>query len=489
MVFIPMTCTECRTPLIETNAFCTGCGHPVSGRTYERSPLLLQPGPACPACLRPNAPASHFCTACGTRLPPRSSPQHEESSLNTTDERRTVTLLHADLCGFTRLAEKLDPEETRGLIQSLFAVLSQEILELGGRVEACIGDAILAVFGAPISHGDDARRAVDAALAVHRVLSRFSHPLLTRTGSSLQMRIGVDTGAVVVGRIGTSRQTTITGATVASAMELERNAPPGLSLLGELTVRQLPEEYQLEPHPLPSGKQAFTLRGRLARLVQAPEPGASEVSPGHHRITTLELVPLDQAQAQLDRLAPPERRLLKLAAIAGSRFWAELLERLGIPEPFPLLKNLEVAGLVAPVPHSAVPGTSEYRFLSEAVCEVALQNNLLKVQRFSHRVVAAWLEERLPGDLELLPLLVQHYLAGGDRLAAARALVAGAQRQSARHAHAEALRGYREALRYLDPTLDGTPEGTLAEGGEGHALRTRALDALAQLPGGPHELL
>lgn len=430
------------------------CGATLMPPKPERM-ALLQPIP-CTSCARHNAPAAQFCSDCGTRLPPPSSSTLVSSELSldltTTEERRVVTVLHADLCGFTRLAEKLDPEQTRALVQALFGVLTQEILELEGRVEACIGDAILAVFGAPVSHGDDPRRAVDAALAIHRVLSRFSHPILTQAQSqlptrSLQMRIGVDTGAVVVGRLGTSQKLTITGATVASAMALERGAPHGHTLVGELAARTLMGDYQLEPFVLPSARPAFLLKGRLARLEAMPIQKlrfSQEVEAEADRI---------QAQARIDRLGLFERRLLKLAAIAGTHFWVELLERLGIPEPHHGLRGLEGAGLVAPITHTSIPGTTEYRFLDESVREAALQNNLLKVRRFSHRVVAAWLEERLPGDLELLPRLIHHYVEGGDRLSAARALFSGAQRLAARHAYEEAHLLYQDSAEQLQGLL------------------------------------
>lgn len=441
----PTCCPRCSSPLLELSAYCTACGAAILKPGLE-STLQLQPAP-CPACGRDTPPAARFCATCGTRLPPRSGALLLSTDLSpdltTTDERRVVTVLHADLCGFTRLAERLDPEQTRALVQALFLVLTQEILELGGRVEACIGDAILAVFGAPVSHGDDPRRAVDAALAIHRVLSRFSHPILMLAQASLQMRIGVDTGAVVVGRLGASQKQTITGATVASAMALERSAPHGYTLVGEQAARAILQDYQLEPMALPNGKPAFLLKDRLARLESVPIAGPrwqQDQETGGDRI---------QAQARIDRLGLFERRLLKLAAIAGAHFWVELLERLGFPEPHTGLRSLETAGLITTVPHTSIPGTTEYRFLDEGVREVAMQNNLLKVRRFSHRVVAAWLEERLPGDLELLPRLVHHYVEGGDRLSAAQALISGAQRLAARHAFDEARQHYREAYEQL----------------------------------------
>src|SRR5918912_263243 len=119
---------------------------------------------ACAACGRENPEDARFCNACGAPLdaPPRR------------EERKVVTVLFADLVGFTSRAERLDPEEVRALQAPYWARVRSELERHGGTVEKFIGDAVMALFGAPRSHEDDPERAVRAALAVKEALAEES---------------------------------------------------------------------------------------------------------------------------------------------------------------------------------------------------------------------------------------------------------------------------------------------------------------------------
>jgi hypothetical protein len=143
-----MTCGSCGTANEAGLKFCTECG----------ARLTV----ACPACGRGRAPGAKFCGECGARLAGESAPPERESPLRPApeSERRLVSVLFADLVGFTTLAESRDPEETRELLSRYFDSARQVIGRYGGVVEKFIGDAVMAVWGAPVAQEDDAERAV-----------------------------------------------------------------------------------------------------------------------------------------------------------------------------------------------------------------------------------------------------------------------------------------------------------------------------------------
>ena len=124
------------------------------------------------------------------------------ADIGTDEERRVVTVLFADIVSFTSLAEHRDPEQVKRLIDSAFALLVADVEAHGGVVDKVLGDAIVALFGAPIAHEDDADRAVRAALAMQSTMRDFrdEHP-----SDALRIRIGVNTGEVLVGTLGRHR--------------------------------------------------------------------------------------------------------------------------------------------------------------------------------------------------------------------------------------------------------------------------------------------
>src|SRR5213082_3462637 len=144
-------------------------------------------------------------------------------------ERKIVTVLFADLVGFTARAEQLDPEDVRAILTPYFARVRNEIEAFGGTVEKFIGDAVMAVFGAPVSHGDDAERAVRAGLGVLEAVARLK----------LIARGGVNTGeAVVTVASGPATGEALAmGDVVNTASRLQTSAPPGGLVVGEETYR------------------------------------------------------------------------------------------------------------------------------------------------------------------------------------------------------------------------------------------------------------
>src|SRR3954468_23720017 len=127
----------------------------------------------CPACGAENREEARFCDSCGATLSASTTPAREE--------RKVVTVLFADLVGFTQRAEAMDPEDVRSLLQPYWQRLRSELERFGGTVEKFIGDAVMALFGAPAAHEDDPERAVRAALAIR--------DWIRETGEDLQVRI------------------------------------------------------------------------------------------------------------------------------------------------------------------------------------------------------------------------------------------------------------------------------------------------------------
>jgi class 3 adenylate cyclase len=135
----------------------------------------------CPQCGREVVGDARFCSYCGAPL--------EEPAGEGREERKVVSVLFADLVGFTSRAEQLDPEDVRAMLSPYFARLRSELERHGGTVEKFIGDAVMAVFGAPTAHEDDPERAVRAALQIRDAIV---------DDGQLQVRIGVTTGEALV---------------------------------------------------------------------------------------------------------------------------------------------------------------------------------------------------------------------------------------------------------------------------------------------------
>jgi class 3 adenylate cyclase len=195
----------------------------------------------CPDCGIEVAPGTKFCPECGARQPERPAPSREV--------RKVVTVLFADVTGSTALGESLDPEALRALMTRYFARMRQVIEAHGGTVEKFIGDAVMAVFGIPAVHEDDALRAVRAAWEIRDALAALNAELEAERGLSIRFRTGVNTGEVVAGDPDTGT-TLVTGDTVNTAARLEQAAPPGEILLGRLTyslVRDAVDAVPVEP--------------------------------------------------------------------------------------------------------------------------------------------------------------------------------------------------------------------------------------------------
>ncbi|MDQ1379400.1 MAG: hypothetical protein QOJ71_119, partial [Actinomycetota bacterium] len=247
----------------------------------------------CPACGAPVAEGARFCSECGQRL------------IATADERRLVTVLMADLVGFTALSAASDPEHVKRLVDSCFDALVVDILDFGGHLDKIVGDEVIALFGAPIAHEDDAERAVRAALRMHATLAALAPDL----GIRVQMRVGVNTGEVLVGAMRAGGLPTVMGDVVNTAQRLEKLAGPGEVVVGPATHAATRASIRYEA----LGPQG--LRGREEpvesfRALEAPEP------PGRRRVR--EQAPLLGRDAEIATLE-------QVVAMAASRQRAQLV--------------------------------------------------------------------------------------------------------------------------------------------------------------------
>lgn len=172
---------------------------------------------------------------CGAELLPTYPPEAEE--------RKVVTVLFCDLVGFTALGDKADPEDIKATLRPYHARLLHEIERFGGTVEKFIGDAVMAVFGAPVAHEDDAERAVRAAL---RIIDGIEELNETDPGLQLAVRIGINTGEAVVTVGGPEREGLVAGDVVNTASRLEKIAPVGGVVVGEPTYRATKDLFEYE---------------------------------------------------------------------------------------------------------------------------------------------------------------------------------------------------------------------------------------------------
>ena len=215
----------------------------------------------CPACGSENPDSAGFCSACG---------QAVSASAVAREVRKTVTVLFADVTGSTVLGEQLDPESLRRVMARYFDVARAAVERHGGTVEKFIGDAVMAVFGVPTLHEDDALRALRAAAELRDALAALNEELERDYGVALQLRTGVNTGEVVTG----TEERLATGDAVNVAARLEQAARPGEILLGERTRALARGAIEVEPvEPLAlKGKADPVAAYRLVHVVEGAEP-------------------------------------------------------------------------------------------------------------------------------------------------------------------------------------------------------------------------
>ena len=240
--------------------------------------------PTCPSCGEANPERARFCLACGSAL--ASEGERPQKT------RKTVTILFSDMVDSTPLGEQLDPEALQAIKSRYFDEVRSVLERHGGTVEKFIGDAVMAAFGIPVVHEDDALRAVRAAAEVRDAVSALNDALESERGLRIATRTGINTGEVVAGDV-SERQSFATGDAVNVAARLEGAAQAGEILVGETTYRLVRDAVQveeLEPLALKGktgGIQAF-------RLLEV-SPGAA----GHRRRLDSPMVGREREHARL----------------------------------------------------------------------------------------------------------------------------------------------------------------------------------------------
>jgi class 3 adenylate cyclase/predicted ATPase len=278
---------------------------------------------------------------CGAALELGAAPAGPERDAAPSEERRTVTVMFADLSGYTAVAERLDHETVKALTERCLTRLATEVEKFGGRVDKYIGDNVMAVFGAPVAHEDDPERAVRAAFGMQAAMAELNRGIAPEFGFELPLRIGVNTGEVLAGRVGDAY--TVVGDTVNVASRLQTAAPSGGILVGERTRRSTDATVrydQLEP---------LTLKGKAEPV---PAWGAVELreqdQPGERPLERAPLVgrlgELSQLENVFERVirdsAPHLVTVVGAAGVGKSRLLLELEQRLARREqPIRLLRG------------------------------------------------------------------------------------------------------------------------------------------------------
>jgi class 3 adenylate cyclase/tetratricopeptide (TPR) repeat protein len=234
---------------------CPKCGHanPEGARFCGNCAASLAGDAPCPSCGASNPAGQRFCNACGHELTPAlgngaaapATPEIPEQLAEKIragraleGERKQVTVLFADVMGSMELAEQSDPEEWRRIMDRFFAILCEGVQRFEGTVDKFTGDGIMALFGAPIAHEDHAQRACYAVLHLQGSLAEYAAELRRERGLNFSVRIGLNSGEVVVGSIGEDlgMEYTAIGHTVGLAQRMEQLAEPGKAYLTEHTA-------------------------------------------------------------------------------------------------------------------------------------------------------------------------------------------------------------------------------------------------------------
>ncbi len=263
-------CNNCGSANPAAAKFCMSCGSQL-----ER---------ACPSCGTPAPSEAKFCMSCGAALDgapapaaPAAAPPQPAVRATPADERRQVTVLFADLSGYTAVSERMDPESVKSLVDGALRRLGEEVTRYGGTVDKYIGDNVMAVFGAPVAHEDDEERAVRAGLGMQAAMDQINVDVMARHGANLQLRVGINTGEVLAGAIGDGY--TVIGDTVNVAARLQAASRPGTVTVGERTYRATSGEVEyrtLDPlhlkgkaEPVPAWEAVGLMAAQPTRRVRA----------------------------------------------------------------------------------------------------------------------------------------------------------------------------------------------------------------------------
>jgi class 3 adenylate cyclase/tetratricopeptide (TPR) repeat protein len=299
----------------------------------------------CPSCGEPVPAGARFCPHCGTALTPSATPPAPvppaTAEAPPAEERRQVTVVFADLSGYTAVAERMDPEAVKALVDRTLRRLGEEVERFGGQVDKYIGDNVMAIFGAPVAHEDDAERAVRAALGMQAAMGEINVRLgRDWEGVSFELRVGVNTGEVLAGRVGESY--TVIGDTVNVAARLQAAGRPGSVTVGERTRRATAGAIAYD------ALEPLDLKGKAEPVPAFEVTGALAVPPARHRAAREaplvgrrdELALLESVYARVERERRPHLvTVVGAAGVGKSRLLRELDDRLQQHEPPPNIRQ------------------------------------------------------------------------------------------------------------------------------------------------------
>jgi class 3 adenylate cyclase/tetratricopeptide (TPR) repeat protein len=273
----------------------------------------------CVQCGEANPEGFRFCGTCGAPLDAQTRARSEE--------RKLVTVVFADVIGSTALGERLDAEQLKEVMEAWFAAMRGEIEAEGGSVEKFIGDAVMAAFGVPAAHEDDASRALRAALRMRRRLEELNLELQASHGVRLELRMGVNTGEVMAATAPRPGEAMATGDAVNAAARLQQAAEPGQILVAERTARASRGIHFREIGPLSlrgkgEGIRAYSLLGEHA-TAERGIPGLRAPMVGRERERALLRSLYERVSAES---TPHLVTIYGDAGVGKSRLLAEFLE-------------------------------------------------------------------------------------------------------------------------------------------------------------------
>jgi class 3 adenylate cyclase len=278
-----------------TTTACPGCGELGDAAQHFCGHCGTSLWLKCASCGKDNPLGFGFCGSCGAPCEGDGSSTPGAGGAGTGaaesegGERRWVTVMFADLSGFTALSERTDPEEIRSMVDRCMSEMGEVVERFGGSVDKVIGDALMAVFGAPVAHEDDSERAVRAALEIQRRASEEADDF-----GGLRVSIGVNTGEVIFAPVGPAgrRELTVMGDAVNTAARLQAGAAPETVLVGRETrvASASAITYEAVEPILAKGKEAPLPAWRARAATSAPADRPISAAPFIGRDTELELL-------------------------------------------------------------------------------------------------------------------------------------------------------------------------------------------------------
>jgi class 3 adenylate cyclase/tetratricopeptide (TPR) repeat protein len=307
-----MQCPKCQIESPAGSIFCRECGS-----KFQYS---------CPQCGKSIIPDDKFCNTCGHNLQSTIKAQPEDLSKEkltpvppSEGARKYVTVLFSDISGYTSMTEKLDPEETKEIMGWVFGEIAQIVAKYEGFIEKFIGDAVMALFGASITHEDDPIRAIKAAREIHEIVTSISPQYEKRIGKPLAMHTGICTGLVVTGEVNLEKGTHgVLGDTINTAARLSSLAKPGEIVISPDTYHQAEGYFTCEP------MEPTTVKGKAEPIHPYKVFSPKEDPTTTHRLSGLRAeligrkVEMAQLQEAVENLKQGKGSIFSIVGDAGT---------------------------------------------------------------------------------------------------------------------------------------------------------------------------